>query len=142
MEKRNKEQVNAEKGKILFEALQSGLSFTAAVIRTNVFDLVSARDSADALRTTLQLLENAEAFETIEKAKDEVRKAIGRMRFLASPKRAKQLDEIVDRAVQKQESDSTAENAFARHSDTQCYAPVDNTAGRVARMQKRKKGGS
>lgn len=142
MEKPNKALANEQSGRLLYDTIMEGMSLTAAVIRTNVFEFTTLQDNAVALRATLRLLEDTAASkkdEVVRKAEKDVIAALKRFGFLGSNKRAEQLDAQLTRSIQKHQKTTSSERAFVRKADTNFYSAVDGTATKVTGIPKKKK---
>lgn len=124
---------------ILYDAIISGLSYSAAVIQTNVFNMATFEHQEAVLRATitrLQITPPAQKNEGIKKAQEGVRDAILNLAYFDSPQRQRQIDQQVQNEIAREATVISSQYRLTREAPVHYFSSIDGTAARVTGVSK------
>jgi len=139
MEKRTHEQEVERDAGILYEAIMSGLSYTTAVIRTNVFDNAPLEHTEAVLRQTitrLQLTSASQKSEGIQNAQEGIRGAIINIAHFDSAERQRQLRQQAESRSAKEAGTISSQYRLTREAPVHYFTSIDGTTAQVTGVSK------
>lgn len=139
MEKLNQEREVTRDAEMLYRAIMSGLSYSAAVIQTNVFNMATFEHQEAVLRETitrLQVAPPSQKNDGIKQAQEGVRDAILNLSYYDSPQRQRQLDQQLEKSIARDASTTSSQYRLTREAPVHYFTSIDGTTARVTGVSK------